>query len=116
LCRRAGTRGVRHPRLDSFTAIARLPQLRKQGAKLVGSAQHVLWALHLGIQSEPTGGEHAVAYELLSLMGFDPCGIDELGAHTGLTADSLSVMLLHLALDGRIASLPGGRYQQLPDA
>jgi predicted Rossmann fold nucleotide-binding protein DprA/Smf involved in DNA uptake len=32
-----------------------------------------------------------------------------------LTADVLSVMLLHLELDGRVASLPGGRYQQLPD-
>ena len=31
------------------------------------------------------------------------------------TADALSGMLLHLALAGRVASLPGGRYQQLPE-
>jgi DNA processing protein len=30
-----------------------------------------------------------------------------------LTAEALSVMLLHLELDGRVASLPGGRYQRL---
>jgi hypothetical protein len=30
-----------------------------------------------------------------------------------LAADSLSVRLLHLELDGRISSLPGGRYQRL---
>jgi DNA processing protein len=47
------------------------------------------------------------------MMGFDPCGLDELVERSGLTANSLSVMLLHLELDGRVASLPGGRYQRL---
>ena len=62
------------------------------------------------------GGDNAAPIELLAKMGFDPCGLDELAVRTGLTAGALSVMLLQLELDGRIASLPGGRYQQLPDA
>jgi DNA processing protein len=46
-------------------------------------------------------------------MGFDPCGLDDLALRSGLTADTLSVMLLQLELEGHVASLPGGRYQQL---
>ncbi|MBL8489493.1 MAG: hypothetical protein JNM82_01790, partial [Rhodocyclaceae bacterium] len=32
---------------------------------------------------------------------------------TGLTADALLAMLLPLELSGRVAQLPGGRYQRL---
>ena len=55
-----------------------------------------------------------LADELLALMGFDPCGVDELAARSGLAPETLSVLLLHLELDGRVASLSGGRYQRLP--
>ena len=48
-------------------------------------------------------------------MGFDPCSLDELAERSDLSADSLSVILLDLELSGRVASLPGGRYQQLQE-
>ena len=100
-------------------------KLIKQGAKLVETAQDVLEELRWGASrsSQPstntidgeTTNESAnePANELLSAMGFDPFSLDELAGRSGLTADVLSVMLLHLELEGRVASLAGGRYQRL---
>ena len=56
-----------------------------------------------------------VATEMFSRKGYAASGVDELATRCGLTADSLSVMLLHLELEGQVASLPGGRYQRLPE-
>ncbi|MBK7354945.1 DNA-processing protein DprA [Propionivibrio sp.] len=92
-------------------------KLIKQGAKLVESAQDVLEELNMCTPSIVTSAvaddADRLPHGLLSLMGFDPCGLDELAERSGLTADSLSVILLNLELDGKVANLPGGRYQQL---
>lgn len=47
-------------------------------------------------------------------LGHDPATLDELAARSGLGAAALSSMLLMMELDGRVASLPGNRYQRMP--
>jgi len=94
-------------------------RLIKQGAKLVETAQDILEELHWPVAPHTAPGTPEQTpslsgnVELLAHMGYDPCSVDELATRSGLTADTLSVMLLHLELEGRIASLPGNRYQRL---
>ena len=101
--------------------------LIKQGAKLVETAQDVLEELRWEksvTPSEPlaeaensaTNEKSSADADILAKMGFEPCNLDELVARCDLAADVLSVNLLHLELEGRIASLPGGRYQRLASA
>ncbi len=87
--------------------------LIKQGAKLVDSAADVLLELQLAA-SVVTAVPEAPAEEsaLLRCMGHDPCSIDALVQRSGLTADVVSAMLLALELEGKVAGLPGGRYQR----
>ena len=89
-------------------------ELIRQGAKLVESAQDVLDEL-AGVVRAPTAShaEEEEAHELLRHLGHDPCNVDTLCRRSGLTADTVSAMLLQLELDGRVASLPGGRYQRV---
>ncbi|MEO8999657.1 MAG: DNA-processing protein DprA [Rhodanobacter sp.] len=52
---------------------------------------------------------------LLTELGYDAVTLDELVQRTGQSASALSSMLLMLELEARIESLPGNRYQRLPD-
>ncbi|NTV68590.1 MAG: DNA-protecting protein DprA [Azonexaceae bacterium] len=90
-------------------------KLIKQGAKLVETANDVLEELgnftspEEPAESAPTEDEHPV----LAALGHDPCSLDDLLEHTGQSAEQLLPELLMLELSGKIAPLPGNRYQRL---
>ena len=99
-------------------------RLIRQGAKLVETATDIMEELVSQIPSgvapdipaESTEPQLDAEYQrLLDAMGFDPVGVDELVAGSGLTAEEVSSMLLILELKGYVTTSPGGRYNRLPD-
>lgn len=91
--------------------------LIKQGAKLVESAADILdelaWQTRLTPPQYPESDAETASDPLLDAFDGAPATLDALAQRTGLTLDTLSAKLLTLELEGRIASLPGGRYQKL---
>ena len=50
---------------------------------------------------------------VLEAIGHDPVDLDTIAARCGLTVDALYAILLPLELEGRLAKLPGGRFQRI---
>lgn len=112
-------------------------KLIKQGAKLVDKAEDILEELRWEAAVSPTersgqtgapsgrakagGGGPALPEtrtdgeedDILLAIGHESCSLDTLCLRTGMSVDGLLARLLALELDGRIAQLPGGRYQRL---
>jgi DNA processing protein len=88
--------------------------LIKEGAKLAESAQDIVMELRLAERSSAIDEAPALAsHPLLDEMGFEPVTVDQLAHRTGSAAAAICAGLSQLEIEGRVASIPGGRFQQL---
>jgi DNA processing protein len=92
--------------------------LIKQGAKLAESAADILEELRLPSAVAGAAGAPAPApgddacSRVLEALGYEPCDADALVARCGLSIAGVSAALTQLEIDGRVAALPGGRFQR----
>lgn len=95
-------------------------QLIKQGAKLVDNIQDIVEELKLNKVTDNTVVDTTQAkvntdstHPLLKIIGHDPISLEQIVQKSGLAASEISSQLMMLELEGKVASVAGGLYQQL---
>jgi DNA processing protein len=99
-------------------------RLIRQGAKLVEGVEDILEEVAPGVAAAvPEAGDAShggdtpamepEAQRLLDCLGFEPESVDNLVERSGLTADTVSAMLIRLELQGVVESAPGGRFSRV---
>ncbi len=85
-------------------------RLIKDGAKLVDDARDI----HDELATPSLPGLNTATDDdpLLILIGWEPVDVETLAVRSGKSLAELNPILLELELSGRIAPLPGGRYQR----
>ena len=87
--------------------------LIKQGAKLVENPGDILDDLGWYSATANPSATKQQTHPIFDHLGFDPLDIDSLSQHSGLTIEVLSAILLQLELEGRVATVSGGKYQRI---
>ena len=89
--------------------------LIKQGAKLVDRVSDVLDELGIAAPvEEPRDPSDAFPNDqLLDAMGFAPLTIDQVARLTGEGVAAVCARLTRLEMEGRVESVPGGRFQRV---
>ncbi len=101
-------------------------QLIRQGAKLVETTADVLLEIKTGLEIElqSTRGEpppatkteknlDPEAVKVLNQVDFAPTQIEDIATHSNLPIEIVLSKLLQLELAGKLAPLPGGKYQKI---
>lgn len=88
--------------------------LIRDGACLVETEADIFAELrHLGLAAPESRGPASTGEKpdaLIDAMGYDPVTIDTLVNRSGLTADTVSSMLLRMELEGAVKAIAGGHY------
>lgn len=107
--------------------------LIRQGAKLVETATDILEEiapqLNVWLQQDKTGQQAQLPItsgpvavdepldpeyaQVLAALGYEPLPVDQIILNTGLTADTVSSILLMLELQGLVTACGGGHYMRL---